>query len=164
MYTCIFFFFEGMLPLLVALLGATGAYVFLRYYWPVYMLDWIYIRSRKRVSSAIFNAVAANKQLIDIFEDKVSEHPLKTFLIFEEKTYSYGEIDKLANQAARTALEVGLRPGDVVAVLLYNEPAIVWTYLGKIFHFEVSPHAMVGPLNILFAVNNSLTRILEYGI
>ena len=119
--------------LLLGALGTAGVvYIFLRYYWPGLVLDWIYIRARKRVSDAVLKAVEEKKFFIEIFEDKVAEHPTKTFVIFEEETLTYDEIDKLANKAARSALEIGLRPGNIVAVLLFNEPAIIWTYLGNL--------------------------------
>ena len=121
---------EDMLPLLLGAAGVGGIlFILLRYVWPSLFLDWIYIRSRKRIWDAVIKAMEEKTFFIDIFEDIVSKHPSKAFLIYEDKMYSYEEIDKLVNKAAKTALEIGLKPGDVVAVLLYNEPAIVWTYL-----------------------------------
>ena len=122
-----------MLPLLLGALGASGTiFLFLRYVWPGLYLDWLYIRARKRNFDAVMKVKEENKLFIDIFEGKVSKHPAKTFLIYEDRSYNYEEIDKLANKTARTALEIGLKQGDVVAVLQYNEPAFVWTYLGKV--------------------------------
>lgn len=125
-----------MVPLLLGVALASGILILLRYVWPGLVLDWIYIRARKRVTDAVLKAVKENKLFIDIFEDKVAEHPAKPFLVFENRTFSYEEIDKLANKSARTALEIGLKPGDIVAVLLYNEPAIVWAYLGMCNYFK----------------------------
>ena len=123
-----------MLPFLLGAVGVGGSlFLLLRYVWPGLYLDWSYIRARKRIFDAVMKARDENTLFIDIFEEKVSKHPSKTFLIYEDRRYSYEEIDKLANKAARTALEIGLKPGDVVAVLSYNEPAFVWTYLGMCY-------------------------------
>ena len=125
-----------MLPFLLGAVGVGGSlFLLLRYVWPGLYLDWLYIRARKRNFDAVMKARDENTLFIDIFEEKVSKHPSKTFLIYEDRRYSYEEIDKLANKAARTALEIGLKPGDVVAVLSYNEPAFVWTYLGMCYCF-----------------------------
>ena len=124
---------QNMLPLLLGIAGTSGIiFIFLRYFWPGLVLDWIYIRARKRILDFVAKYMEAKKFLIDVFEDKVSENPLKTFLIFEDNKYSYAEVDKMANMVARAALEIGLKPGDNVALLLYNEPVFVWTYLGSL--------------------------------
>lgn len=71
------------------------------------------------------------KFLIDIFEDFAKATPKKPFIIFNDKNYSYEYMDKRANQAGRAAVEIGIKPGTTVAVLMYNEPGIIWSYLGK---------------------------------
>ena len=53
-------------------------------------------------------------------------------VLYEEESYTFEQVNKRANQVANFALESGLKRGDVVALMIQNEPAYVWTYLGKI--------------------------------
>uniref|UniRef100_A0A672GC47 long-chain-fatty-acid--CoA ligase n=1 Tax=Salarias fasciatus TaxID=181472 RepID=A0A672GC47_SALFA len=66
--------------------------------------------------------------VLDCFLDKVASHPHKTFLLFEESSYSYSQADKESSKAAR-ALSGCLEPGDTVALLLGNEPMFVFLWL-----------------------------------
>ena len=122
-----------MLTLVLGALGVSGvAYVLLRLFWPTFYLDWVYYTRTKRVAEAVAKAVADKKLFIDLFEDKVKESGSRPFIIFHNRTFSYEQMGILGNQAARAALAIGLKPGDNVAVLCHNEPAVVWTYLGRL--------------------------------
>ena len=122
-----------MLPLALGALGVSGvAYLLLRYFWPTFYLDWIYHKRQKRIGEALLKAVEAKKLFVDIFEDKVKECGAKSFIVYQDSVYSYEQMDRRANQVAHAALEIGLKPGDNVAVLCQNEPGIIWTYLGML--------------------------------
>lgn len=68
--------------------------------------------------------------LLDCFLDAARRHPGKTFVKFEGRDYSYGEVDKQSSRTAR-ALQAaaGLKEGDPVALFLANEPSFIWTWL-----------------------------------
>lgn len=69
--------------------------------------------------------------ILDCFLDAAERQPSKTFLHFEGREYSYGEVDKQSNKVARALqAEAGLKEGDAVALFLANEPSFVWTWLG----------------------------------
>uniref|UniRef100_A0A8C6VWX1 long-chain-fatty-acid--CoA ligase n=1 Tax=Nothobranchius furzeri TaxID=105023 RepID=A0A8C6VWX1_NOTFU len=69
--------------------------------------------------------------ILDCFMEKVSEHPQKTFLVFEGSSYTYSQADKESNKVARALLtHANLKEGDTVALFLGNEPYYVWTWLG----------------------------------
>ncbi|KAL4227252.1 hypothetical protein ACF0H5_012698 [Mactra antiquata] len=68
--------------------------------------------------------------LIDVFEDKVKAIPKKAFILYKESTYTYEDMDKMANKAARAAIEIGVKPGSTIAIMIHNHPSIVWSYLG----------------------------------
>lgn len=69
--------------------------------------------------------------ILDCFLDAAGRHPAKTFLRFEGRDFSYGDVDRRSNRVARALrAEVGLREGDAVALFLPNEPSFVWTWLG----------------------------------
>lgn len=68
--------------------------------------------------------------LLDCFLDAARRHPSKTFVKFEGRDYSYGEVDKQSSRTAR-ALQAAaaLKEGDPVALFLANEPSFIWTWL-----------------------------------
>ncbi|XP_041917732.1 very long-chain acyl-CoA synthetase-like [Alosa sapidissima] len=69
--------------------------------------------------------------LLDCFLDKVKAHPLKSFLIFENETYSYQDADRRSNKVARALSQHSkLQEEDAVALFLGNEPTYVWLWLG----------------------------------
>lgn len=69
--------------------------------------------------------------IVDCFLDAAKAHPRKTFLHFEGREYSYGEVDKQSNKVARALqAEARLKEGDSVALFLANEPCFVWIWLG----------------------------------
>ena len=116
---------------LAAVFGGSGIlYFLLRYSWRGYY-DYYYEKQNAKIDTAVSTAVQRNTFLVDIFEEKVKLHPKKTFIIYEDRRFSYEEVDKLANKVARAALAIGIKPGDVAAVLLHNEPTFVWNFIGK---------------------------------
>ena len=122
-----------MLFLFLGAFGTTGlVYLILRYWWPTFFLDMYYERCHRRSADSIAKAIQSGKFFIDLFEDQVAERGSKTFILYEDKKITYKEMDLLANQAARAALEIGLKPGDNVALLCHNEPGFVYTHLGKL--------------------------------
>ncbi|XP_077170202.1 long-chain fatty acid transport protein 5 [Paroedura picta] len=69
--------------------------------------------------------------LADLFLTKVQKHPTKALILFEDEVYTYRDIDRLSNQAARVFRgQVGLKEGETAAVLLKNCPAYLWVWLG----------------------------------
>lgn len=68
--------------------------------------------------------------LLDCFLDKAARQPEKTFLVFEESSYTYRQADRESNRVARAlARHARLSEGDTVALFLGNEPRFVWTWL-----------------------------------
>ena len=72
--------------------------------------------------------------IADRFEAQAQANPDNTFLIYQGQHYSYGEVDKRANQVANVVASRGLLAGDVCAMALENRPEFffVWFGLAKI--------------------------------
>ncbi|XP_061596380.1 long-chain fatty acid transport protein 2-like [Cololabis saira] len=69
--------------------------------------------------------------LLDSFLDKAARHPDKKFILFEESSYTYGQVDRESSKVARAlAAHARLKQGDTVALFLGNEPQYVWLWLG----------------------------------
>ena len=60
--------------------------------------------------------------LIDYLDRLASEHPLNPALLFKGATMTYGELDALSTAFAAALVELGVRKGDRVALLLPNCP------------------------------------------
>ncbi|XP_074150575.1 long-chain fatty acid transport protein 2 [Sminthopsis crassicaudata] len=71
------------------------------------------------------------RTILSAFLERVHQTPNKPFILFQDETFSYAQMDRRSNQVARVLHDrLGLRQGDCVAVFLGNEPAYVWLWLG----------------------------------
>jgi fatty-acyl-CoA synthase len=70
----------------------------------------------------------------DRFEDYALEYPDTVFLIYDDIELTFAEINRQANRYAHVALEYGIEPGDVGAVMIENRPEFfyAWLALSKI--------------------------------
>lgn len=66
----------------------------------------------------------------DRFEERAQELGDKAFIIYQDKHYSYAEINAQANQVANFAKARGLRCGDVACVMMENRPEFFTVWLG----------------------------------
>jgi len=116
------------------LLGAAGAIgaglLSWRTFFPWIGYDLTMMKHGKKASQQIMHDVETNRFLINMFEEAVSKHPDKPFVIFEDRVYTYKFMDEQANRTANIALQWGLQVGDCVGIMLENEPAFIWTFLG----------------------------------
>jgi len=72
--------------------------------------------------------------LADRFEERAAGDPDRTFIAFEDQRISYGEFNRRANRIANAAHRMGLRRGDVAALLMENRPEfiVIWAGLAKL--------------------------------
>lgn len=79
------------------------------------------------------NAISFPRQqtLIHQFEEQVRQHPNRKALIFENKTYSYQEVNEKANQLAHFILEQkDIQSNDIIAVMMERSEWMVIALLG----------------------------------
>lgn len=120
-----------VLGVLSAIFGATVvAYFGVKKFAPWIFSDISYIRAAKGANDRFEGQCKKKKLIIDVFEETVQKHAKKTMLIYEDREYTFEYMDNMANQTAQTALNIGLRQGDIVAMFQFNEPSFIWTYLG----------------------------------
>ncbi|XP_048253913.1 very long-chain acyl-CoA synthetase-like isoform X1 [Haliotis rufescens] len=84
----------------------------------------------KNVKSQMEKDAESGEFLIDRFEKHVYNQPRKPFIIFEGSVFTYEYVNQQANRVANVVKTWGLSVGDTVAIMIYNEPAFVWTFLG----------------------------------
>jgi fatty-acyl-CoA synthase len=66
----------------------------------------------------------------DIMEEQVDKTPDNIAIEFEDKKYTYREMDAEANQIANWAINKGYKTGDVISLLMENKPEYIFTWFG----------------------------------
>ena len=86
----------------------------------------------------------------EFVESKVEKNPDKPFLYFEDEVVSYEEFNQKINQVANGLLDMGVKKGDRVCLMLPNVPEFLygWFGLAKI-------GAVMVPINIAFKENET---------
>lgn len=73
------------------------------------------------------------RTVLQVFLERARSTPHKPFVLFQDETLTYAQVDRRSNQVARALRDhLGLRQGDCVAIFLGNEPAYVWLWLGLV--------------------------------
>ena len=65
-----------------------------------------------------------------VLAEKAERIPDKTFLLWNGRTYSYGEVDAMTSRYANGFAAQGIRHGDHVAIMLPNCPEFYWVEWG----------------------------------
>lgn len=90
--------------------------------------------------------------------------PDKPALIMDDVKVTFGELDKVTNALAHAFLEIGIKPGDRIAMLFYNSPEIlkIWTAAGKISVTPIALNYRFKADELAFIINDSQSRLLIY--
>jgi long-chain acyl-CoA synthetase len=70
------------------------------------------------------------RTLLDYLAETVAEHPERTALLFNGGKVSYGQLERLSDSLAAGLVELGVRPGDRVAMCLPNCPQFLIAEFG----------------------------------
>ncbi|KAL3865946.1 hypothetical protein ACJMK2_043290 [Sinanodonta woodiana] len=89
-----------------------------------------YLKRSVEVGKYVMKNITSGRYLIDMFEDDVQNYPTKPFIVFEDRVYTYEFMDQQANRVASVASQWKLKVGETVAIMITNEPAFIWTFLG----------------------------------
>jgi len=87
--------------------------------------------------------------------------PDKIALIFEGKSFTYQEINQMANQVANSLQGLGVNRGDRIALFLPNIPAFIISYLGiqKIGAVAVSINTMLKSKEVKFILKDCAAKV-----
>ncbi|MGQ0844626.1 MAG: AMP-binding protein [Sporichthyaceae bacterium] len=72
----------------------------------------------------------AQGRIETLLRERVAAHPDEVWLKWLDETVSWREALSRSLRAANGLLELGVRPGDRVALMMANRPEFVWTHLG----------------------------------
>jgi carnitine-CoA ligase len=85
----------------------------------------------------------AQGMLEEVIRRRVAEHPDTTWLKWKDTEVSWRDVLSNSLRAANGLLELGVRPGERVAILMSNRPEFLWAHLGIVF---IGAHSV--PVNI----------------
>ncbi len=88
--------------------------------------------------------------------------PNKIALIFEEKSFTYKQLDSLAGQVANGLRRLGIKRGDRVALFLPNIPEFIISYLGilKIGAVVVSVNVMLKSAEVSYILHDCAAKAI----
>ena len=70
------------------------------------------------------------KRVSDVFQSVASSQPESTAILFEEQKWTYRELDNYSNQVANLFQDSGVKPNEVVVMLMQNSPQFIGVSLG----------------------------------
>ncbi len=73
-----------------------------------------------------------DKCIHELFMEQVERTPEKTALVFEEKEFTYRELDEMSNSLAHFLREKGVTVGDRVAVLMQRDERVIMAQLAAV--------------------------------
>lgn len=120
-----------MYMILATVAGAIGGlYLLVKLKLPWLPSDIRFLKLLIRFGKELETCKKKNILPIDIFEKTADKFTTKPMIVYKDVSYSFMEVDKMANKLANVALGLGIKQGDTVAILMYNEPAFVWAWFG----------------------------------
>ncbi|XP_032363772.1 very long-chain acyl-CoA synthetase [Etheostoma spectabile] len=112
----------GLLALAVCLRLA------LPFFWLDLMYYWKLRRCGKKLAARMQRGILT---YLDCFLDQARQTPNKAFIIFGEQTLTYRDVDRRSSRfASAFRTEGSVKQGDIVALLMSNEPDFVCVWLG----------------------------------
>ncbi|MBW1788385.1 MAG: AMP-binding protein [Deltaproteobacteria bacterium] len=91
--------------------------------------------------------------------------PDRTAIIMDDFRITYGELHIMTNAVANGLLNLGVKPGDRIAVLLHNCPEflVAWTAAGKLAVTPIALNYRFKSDELAYIINDSDAKILIYG-
>ena len=72
----------------------------------------------------------SKKTVSDVFSEIAARQPDKVAILFEDQQWTFGRLESYSNKVANYFQDLGLKPGDTVALVLYNCPEYLGILLG----------------------------------
>jgi crotonobetaine/carnitine-CoA ligase len=92
----------------------------------------------------------------ELLEEKVNKYGDRVFLTFEDKNFTYRDMDRNANRAANFFLSLGGLPGKGAAIFMENCPAFLDIFIGlqKIGMYSVPVNTSLKGESLLYILNH----------
>lgn len=100
---------------------------------------------------------ATSLTLASIIEDQARKHPHRLAIIYNDLRFSYGQLNAMANMIANGLVELGIKPGDHVALSCPNLPYFPMIYYGilKAGAVAVTLNVLLKPREIAYHLQDS---------
>ena len=101
----------------------------------------------------------------DRLEERARDAADQPFFVFEGRTVTFGQMNRLANRVGDAALKAGLKRGDVVALMMENRPeyVMIWLGLAKVGIIAALLNTNVGDTVLAHALSQTRARGIVYG-
>ncbi|MPY95418.1 MAG: long-chain-fatty-acid--CoA ligase [Acidimicrobiia bacterium] len=103
--------------------------------------------------------------IAEITRHWAEETPDKLALVFEERSWTYAELDAASSRVGRALVDAGVRPGDRVAFLDKNVPEYFLLLLGgaKVGAVGVAVNWRLAPPEMEYILGNAEAKVLVIG-
>ncbi|XP_026871921.2 long-chain fatty acid transport protein 6 [Electrophorus electricus] len=112
--------------------GLSALWMFQKIFYPYFWDDLMYCLKFRKVGKAIMARMKCGIiTYLDCFVHQARKTPEKPFIVFENQVFTYKDVEIRSNKFANVfKTEAGLKHGDIVALLMSNEPDFVCVWLG----------------------------------
>lgn len=102
------------------------------------------------------------QDLATVLAKRVARSPDKAWILTEERSYSYQEIDERSGRLAQGFADAGISAGDTVLIMLPDtvDYVVIWCALSKIGAIEVPVNVHYRGGILAHVVNDSLARVM----
>jgi solute carrier family 27 fatty acid transporter 1/4 len=120
----------GMAAAAVAVYVLTGGHYTLYLVWHTLPRDARGAFRYLRLLFLVYNYQRRNLTVPRVFRHTVDAFSGRTCLIFEDRKWTFLELDEYSNRVAHYFLRMGYKPGDCIALFMENRPEYVGIWLG----------------------------------
>lgn len=127
------------------------------------LLKFIKDERRRGTLKANFRSLRKTKEIVEdmswaeLSEEKARMHPERVFLLFEDKEFTFRQMDENANRVANFLLSLGAGNGKGVAIIMGNCPQYLDIFIGsqKIGMYSVPTNTSLRGDSLLYILNHS---------
>ncbi|XP_002732215.1 long-chain fatty acid transport protein 6-like [Saccoglossus kowalevskii] len=115
-------------------IGTTAALALVRWVYPYFGRDFQTLRTILTIQNAAKSWMGSGRYVVDLFISSAAKHPYKACVIYQNRIFTYGDIDRMSNKLANFVKQRGLKRGDTVVIVMHNEPAFIvaWIAFAKL--------------------------------
>ncbi|XP_028407578.1 long-chain fatty acid transport protein 4-like [Dendronephthya gigantea] len=108
----------------------SGGWRFVRLLWLTFPRDRRDSISHLKIASKLMQYSRNNNTVCDIFQMTAEKHRDKVAFVFEDKYWTFQEVEYFSNKVGNYFQSIGYKKGDVVALFMENRPELVFFWLG----------------------------------
>ncbi|XP_046676184.1 long-chain fatty acid transport protein 4 isoform X2 [Homalodisca vitripennis] len=121
---------EIIIVAIVAFLAAGGGYKWLIVLYKTLPRDLTALQRYLRFLWSVRNLKKKDMSIGEVFAQHVEKRPNDICFIFEDKEWTFAQVDEFSNRVANVFKAQGLKNGDAVALMMDNRPEFLCFWLG----------------------------------